>query len=173
MPGRSYAPLLAAEDGIERPSVVPAGKPKSNSEVRRTPPKERARSLLSGEGMTMDRRETDMSERTVETPVLDLLTSMTKKSFDATTLDAEKLILVRIAALVAIDAPPASYLMNLGAADEVGVGPEEIQGVLTAVAPIVGTAKVVSATGKIVRALGLAIDLEEFEGLAETEDTPR
>jgi hypothetical protein len=35
--------------------------------------------------------------------------------------------------------------------------------VLTAVAPIVGTPRVVSATGNIVRALGLALDLAELE----------
>jgi 4-carboxymuconolactone decarboxylase len=104
-----------------------------------------------------------MSEQASETPVLDLLTEMTTSSVEASTLDPEKLMLVRIAALVAIDAPPASYLMNLGAAGEIGVGAEEIQGVLAAVAPIVGTPKVVSATGKIVRALGLALDLADLE----------
>jgi hypothetical protein len=34
---------------------------------------------------------------------------------------------------------------------------------LTAVAPIVGTARIVSATGNIVRSLGLAIELAEVE----------
>jgi alkylhydroperoxidase/carboxymuconolactone decarboxylase family protein YurZ len=111
-----------------------------------------------------------MPEQTVETPVLDLLTSMTKESFEAASLDAEQLMLVRIAALVAIDAPPASYLMNLGAAAEVGVGADEVKGVLAAVAPIVGTPKVVSATGKIVRALGLALDVAELDTLTEEEE---
>jgi hypothetical protein len=111
-----------------------------------------------------------MSEGTAETPVLDLLKSMTAASLEATTLDAEKLMLVRIAALVAVDAPPASYLLNLGAAGEFGLGAEEVQAVLVAVAPIVGTAKVVSATGNIVRALGLALDLAELEALAEEDE---
>jgi alkylhydroperoxidase/carboxymuconolactone decarboxylase family protein YurZ len=88
---------------------------------------------------------------------------MTAASLEATTLEPETLMLVRIAALVAIDAPPASYLMNLGAAGEVGVGAEEVRGVLAAVAPIVGTPRVVSATGKIARALGLALELAELE----------
>ena len=57
-------------------------------------------------------------------------------------------MLVRVAALVAVDAPAASDPLNLGAASELGFGAEEIQGVLTAVAPIVGTARVVSASGK-------------------------
>ena len=109
-----------------------------------------------------------MAEQTTETPVLDLLTTMTAASLEATTLDAETLVLVRIAALVAVDGPPASYLLNLGAAGEVGIGEEQIGGVLAAVAPIVGTTKVISAGGKIARALGLAIDLAEVE--AESEE---
>jgi 4-carboxymuconolactone decarboxylase len=104
-----------------------------------------------------------MAEPTTETPVLDLLAKMTTDSFQATSLDAETLMLVRIAALVAVDAPPASYLLNLGAAGEIGVDADKVRGVLTAVAPIVGTARVASATGNIVRALGLAIDLAELE----------
>jgi hypothetical protein len=88
---------------------------------------------------------------------------MTADSIDAATLDAETLMLVRIAALVAVDAPPASYLMNLGAAGEIGVDADKVRGVLIGVAPIVGTARVASATGKIVRALGLAIELAELE----------
>jgi 4-carboxymuconolactone decarboxylase len=72
---------------------------------------------------------------------------MTADLVEASNLDPDTLMLVRIAALVAIDAPPASYLMNLGAASELGIGEEEVRGVLAAVAPIVGTARVVAATG--------------------------
>jgi 4-carboxymuconolactone decarboxylase len=100
-----------------------------------------------------------MAAQPEETPVLNLLAGMTASSLDVSSLDAEKLLLVRIAALIAVDAPPASYLMNLGAASESGVDVEEIQGVLAAVAPIVGTARIVSATGNIMEALGIAIDL--------------
>ena len=110
-----------------------------------------------------------MPEQNVETPVLDLLASMTADSIEVSTLDPEKLMLVRIAALVAIDAPPMSYLLNLGAADELDVDPEEVRGVLAAIAPIVGTPRIVAATGKIVRALGIAIDLAELE----SEDVPK
>ena len=88
-----------------------------------------------------------------ETPVLDLLAGMTAASIAASSLDPDTLMLVRIAALVAVDAPPVSYLMNLGAAGEVGIDAEGVRGVLAAVAPIVGTARVASATGKIVEAL--------------------
>ena len=95
---------------------------------------------------------------TTETPVLDLLASMTLDSMEASSLDAETLMLVRIAALVAVDAPPVSYAMNLEAARDLDIDAEQVQGVLAAVAPIVGTARVASAIGKIGEALGVAIE---------------
>ena len=102
-----------------------------------------------------------MSELT-QTPVLDLLASMTADSIEASSLDAETLMLVRIAALVAVDAPPVSYAFNLAAAGDLEIDPEQVRGVLAAVAPIVGTARVASATGNIVRALELAELAEEI-----------
>jgi alkylhydroperoxidase/carboxymuconolactone decarboxylase family protein YurZ len=109
-----------------------------------------------------------MGEQATDTPVLDLLGKMTAESLEASDLDAETLMLVRIAALVAIDAPPASYMMNLAAAKEVGISEEQIRGVFAAIAPIVGTARIASAMGKIVRALGLAVDLAELEEFGDT-----
>ena len=102
-----------------------------------------------------------------ETPVLDLLARMTADSIEASSLDERTMMLVRIAALVAVDAPPASYLLNIGAASESGVDEEQVRGVLAAVAPVVGTARVASATGNIVRALGLAVELAELEAEAD------
>jgi 4-carboxymuconolactone decarboxylase len=99
-----------------------------------------------------------MATQSDGTPVLDLITSMNLSSLEAADLDPQALMLVRIAALVAVDAPPASYLINLGAAAETGVEVEQVQAVLAAVAPIVGTPRVVSATGKIATALGLALE---------------
>ena len=55
------------------------------------------------------------------------------------------------------------YLLNLGAASELGIDEEQVRGVLAAVAPIVGTTRVVSATGNIARALGFAIELADME----------
>lgn len=94
-----------------------------------------------------------------DTPLLDLLGEMTADSIERTTLGADELMLVRLGALVAMDAPPASYLMNLGAATEAGLDLDDVQGVLIAVAPIVGTARVMSAAGNIGEALGIAIDM--------------
>ena len=99
---------------------------------------------------------------TTETPVLDLLAGMTAASIEASSLDPETLMLVRIAALVAVDATPVSYAFNLEAAGDLQIDPEQVRGVLAAVAPIVGTARVASATGNIVRALELAELAEEI-----------
>src|SRR5262245_65951877 len=103
-----------------------------------------------------------MADQSTETPVLDLLSAMTADSFEASSLDAETLMLVRIAALVAVDAPPASYVMNLAAAGDVGVDAEQIQGVLAAVAPIVGTARIAAAAGHIARGLAIEVGLAEL-----------
>ena len=97
-----------------------------------------------------------MSDTAAETPVQDLLATMTGASMEASGLDTQTLMLVRIAALVAVDAPPASYLLNLGTADAVGVEGETVRDVFAAVAPIVGTARVASGVGNVVRALGFA-----------------
>jgi len=105
-----------------------------------------------------------------ETPVLDLLGTMTEASGEASSLDSETLMLVRIAALVAMDAPPVSYLLNLGAAADIGIDAEKVRGVLAAVAPIVGTARVAAATGKIVRALAFELEVAELD--AEEGDQP-
>ena len=104
-----------------------------------------------------------MSAQKADTPILDLLARMNTDAVEVSTLDPEKLMLVRIAALVAMDAPPVSYMLNLSVAGDVDVDAEEVRGVLAAIAPIVGTPRIVTAAGNIVRALGIAIDLAELE----------
>ena len=104
-----------------------------------------------------------MAAPATDTPVLDLIKAMTKDSIEASSLDERELMLVRIAGLVAVDAPPASYLLNLGVASEMGIEAEEIRGVLLALAPLVGTPRIVSAVRNIYRALGIALELEELE----------
>jgi alkylhydroperoxidase/carboxymuconolactone decarboxylase family protein YurZ len=111
-----------------------------------------------------------MSMQTSDTPIRDLLGDMTAASLEASTLDTQSLMLVRIAALVAVDAPPASYLLNLGVASDVGVNVDQVTGVLSAIAPIVGGPRIVAATGNIARALGFAIELAEAELEAEAEE---
>lgn len=95
-----------------------------------------------------------------DTPVLDLLTDMTTASIERSELDPKTLMLVRLAALAAVDAPPVSYLTNLAAGRDI-VEPEDVQQVLIGIAPVVGTPRVASAAGNIVRALGFAIAVAE------------
>lgn len=101
---------------------------------------------------------------TAETPVLDTLADLTAASAEHSSLPPRELMLARIAALIAVDAPPASYLANAEAATELGVTAEDVQGVMIAVAPVVGTARVVSAGGNIMRALGFAIAVADADG---------
>ena len=102
-----------------------------------------------------------------ETPVLDTLAAMTLESVERCGLDPQALLLVRIAALAAVDAKPASYLLHVGPALEAGVTIDQVQDVLVAIAPIVGTARVMSASLAITEALGVAIVIIEAEMEAE------
>ena len=95
-----------------------------------------------------------------ENPVGDTLVEITAASLERSTLEPRELMLARNAALAAVDAPPASYLLNVGAAVDVGITLEDVQGILVAVAPIVGTPRVVAASGNLAVALGFAIALE-------------
>ena len=108
-------------------------------------------------------QEANASADQEATPVLDVLSSMTATSIEASTLDPQQQLLVRFAALVAQDAAPASYLFHLGAASDLGLTMEDAQQVLITLAPLVGSARIVSAAGKIARALGLAIAISTPE----------
>src|ERR1700760_2392716 len=73
-------------------------------------------------------------------------------------LDARTFALVKLATLIALDAPPASYAWQIANALEEGATAEDFLGVLKAVAPQVGGPRVVAAAPEIMLAMGLAID---------------
>jgi alkylhydroperoxidase/carboxymuconolactone decarboxylase family protein YurZ len=79
-------------------------------------------------------------------------------NLEASGLDPKTYSLVNIAALIAADAAPASYVFQVGFALDAGVTPEEILGLLVALNPVVGNVRIVAAAGQI--ALALGIDLE-------------
>jgi alkylhydroperoxidase/carboxymuconolactone decarboxylase family protein YurZ len=64
---------------------------------------------------------------------------------------------VKLATLIALGAPTASYAWHVGNAVEDGATAEDIVGVLRAVAPQVGGPKVVAAAPEIMLALGIAL----------------
>ena len=116
----------------------------------------------------MERKTSSSEERlqglaSGDLSVLDTLVRMHEGTFEASGLDAATFQLVRIAALAAIDGSPMSWLANLSMAGDLGVSADQILGTLTAIAPMVGTVRVVSAAGKIARALDLDKDLDEDE----------
>ena len=98
-----------------------------------------------------------------DAPVLDTLADMTAASVEHNSLPPRDFILARLAALIAVDAPPISWFANAAAVQESGLTAEDIQGVMIAVAPVVGAPRVMAAGGHILRALGIAIAVADAE----------
>jgi len=103
-------------------------------------------------------------------PVLDTLADVTAASIEHNTLSPRDFMLARLAALIAVDAPPLSYIANASAIEESGLTIDDVQGVMIAVAPLVGTARVMAAGGHILRALGMAIAVADAEHAAQLEE---
>jgi alkylhydroperoxidase/carboxymuconolactone decarboxylase family protein YurZ len=99
-----------------------------------------------------------------DTPVLDAVMRMHLDTLDLCSLDARAYHLARLAALVAMEAPPVSYTTFLATAQDSGMTPEDAEGVLVAVAPITGAPRVTAAAGNILRGLGLASAMAEADG---------
>jgi alkylhydroperoxidase/carboxymuconolactone decarboxylase family protein YurZ len=72
-------------------------------------------------------------------------------------LDARSYAMVKLAALIALDAPPASYLWQVSNALDAGATPADLLGVLVAIAPQVGGPKVVAAAPELMLAMGLSL----------------
>ncbi|MGF7238756.1 MAG: carboxymuconolactone decarboxylase family protein [Frankia sp.] len=110
---------------------------------------------------------TQTSERTFDAiahgdlPVLEELAQMHINTLPNSGLDERTYHLVRLAALVAMDAAPVSYLVNLAAARDAGLSAADGQAVCTAIAPIVGGARVAAAASNVLRALGLAEAMDD------------
>ncbi len=100
-------------------------------------------------------------------PVLDTLTDMTAASVEHNSLTPREFMIARLAAMVAVDAPPISYFVSASAIEQSGMTAEDIQGVMIAVAPVTGAPRVMSAGGHILRALGIAVAVAESEMAAE------
>lgn len=105
-----------------------------------------------------------------DAPVLETIAQMNLNTLDRSGLPEQTYHLVRIAALVAMDAAPMSYLMNLGMAQGAGVTLEQVQGVFTAIAPVVGGARITAGAGNSLRALGFAVAVADE---AESPSIPK
>ncbi len=110
------------------------------------------------------------NETGTDTPVSDTLLVMTATSLENSDLSPRELMIARIAALVAVDASAASYALNTVPATESGITLDDVEDILVAVAPVVGTARIVSAAANIAEGLGFVIALAEAELEEELEE---
>jgi alkylhydroperoxidase/carboxymuconolactone decarboxylase family protein YurZ len=93
-----------------------------------------------------------------DTSMLESVVGLRLQNLQASGLDPRSHALVKVAALIALDAPPASYLWQVSTALEQGVTADDLVGLLIAVAPQVGGPRVIAAAGEIAFALGISLD---------------
>jgi alkylhydroperoxidase/carboxymuconolactone decarboxylase family protein YurZ len=108
-----------------------------------------------------DTRQTLAGLSAGDMTMLEQAVGMREAVREATGLDPRAFALVKIAALIALDAPPASYAWQVGNAIGEGATPEDVLGVLRAIAPQVGGPRIVAAAPEIMLALGLALPEDE------------
>ena len=80
-----------------------------------------------------------------------------RANLTASTLDAKAHALVRLGALIAIDAETAAYMWTLEAARRAGASDDELVGCLLAAMPTLGVARIVSAAPKLGLAMGFDV----------------
>ena len=97
------------------------------------------------------------------------ITGSDAANLEASGLDARVQALVRIGALLALDAAPPAYASVVRLAERAGVPAHEIAGVLVAVAPCIGSARAVSAAPELALALGFDVN-DVIEGNRDCSD---
>jgi alkylhydroperoxidase/carboxymuconolactone decarboxylase family protein YurZ len=105
-------------------------------------------------------------------PLWDALLEMNAASIARVGLPNRELMIARLAALAAVNAPAASYVRNLEAATEAGLSFEDVRDVLVAVAPIVGSPRVLAAADTITDALGYSLAESVEDAIASGELGP-
>ena len=91
---------------------------------------------------------------------LDGAIGMDSCGVDGSRLDARSCSLGRVAALFALDAPESSYGWATSNALACGITSEELVELLIALAPVIGSARVVSAAPKLGLALGYDVEAD-------------
>ncbi|HYN94503.1 MAG TPA: carboxymuconolactone decarboxylase family protein [Pilimelia sp.] len=111
--------------------------------------------------MSVDAAVTELLESIVpgEAPLVESLVRMHVDTQAQSGLDDRTYLLVRLAALIATDASAASYLVNLTVADEIGITADDVRGVLIALGPLVGSARVLSGAERVLSAMATARQL--------------
>jgi 4-carboxymuconolactone decarboxylase len=97
-----------------------------------------------------------------------MLQTVLEQSFNESDLDPKTFMMVRMAALAAMDASPASWFLNLKVGEEMGISEEDAMGVLIAITPVIGTARVMSAAGAITKAMVMSDEMKEDKSTKKT-----
>jgi 4-carboxymuconolactone decarboxylase len=97
-----------------------------------------------------------------DTAVYEFLADTSLNTLEQSGLDPKTYTLVRIAALVAMDAAPVSYAITAEDAME-AVEPDDIRSVLVALAPVVGSARIAAASSNVLDAYFDEADDDEVE----------
>jgi hypothetical protein len=95
-------------------------------------------------------------------PLIRTIRAMTDVSVANANLADREVLLVRLACLIAGDASPTSYLYNLAGPSAPALSVEEVEAVLVAAAPLVGTARVVIAAERISEAMAYPISVMDL-----------
>jgi alkylhydroperoxidase/carboxymuconolactone decarboxylase family protein YurZ len=86
------------------------------------------------------------------------MTESEEKNLAVSGLDPRSHALVRLGAVLALGGSPASYASIVRLAEGTGASPDELVGVLVAVAPYIGIARTVSAAPDLALAVGFDVD---------------
>lgn len=97
--------------------------------------------------------------------VITSILAMGRDTWDASCIDARTHALVRLGALIALDAPVVSYQSCIAMALAAGATADDIVDTLIAVAPVAGGVRVVAAAPALALAIGYDIDaaLEAYQ----------
>jgi alkylhydroperoxidase/carboxymuconolactone decarboxylase family protein YurZ len=89
-------------------------------------------------------------------PLMQAIAQMNAGMGSSPEFDERTLLLMRFAALVALDAPAQSYLVTLALGERSGITAQAVQAALAALAPVVGAPRALSAAGKVAQAIQMA-----------------
>ena len=97
-----------------------------------------------------------------DSPLISTITAMTQMSVASADLPDREVLLVRLACLIATGASGPSFLYNLAGESGIALTAAEVEAVLVAAAPLVGTARVVAAAEQIAQAVGYPVSVMDL-----------
>ena len=92
-----------------------------------------------------------------DTLMLESVVGLRMRNLQSSGLDPRSHAMIKLAALIALDAPPASYSWQVNSALEQGVSADDLVGLLIAIAPQVGGPRIISAAAAIASSLGISV----------------